>query len=75
MPIVQVSPGRDGLIKQVIMVDPLEAKRMAAKEMEKIKAKEKFKVKEVIIINDAKLVYKQYGYFPQDLFGEENDGK
>ena len=25
------------------MVDPLEAKRMAAKEMEKIKAKEKFK--------------------------------
>ncbi|XP_016902490.1 uncharacterized protein LOC103492970 isoform X2 [Cucumis melo] len=30
-------------ISNVIMVDPLEAKRMAAKEMEKIKAKEKFK--------------------------------
>lgn len=29
------------------MVDPLEAKRMAAKEMEKIKAKEKLKVSEV----------------------------
>lgn len=32
------------------MVDPLEAKRMAAKEMEKIKAKEKFKVNELTII-------------------------
>ncbi|KAL0552238.1 hypothetical protein IC582_011344 [Cucumis melo] len=41
--ISNVSPAKDGLIKQVIMVDPLEAKRMAAKEMEKIKAKEKFK--------------------------------
>ncbi|CAK9325790.1 unnamed protein product [Citrullus colocynthis] len=41
--ISNASPGKDGLIKQVIMVDPLEAKRMAAKEMEKIKAKEKFK--------------------------------
>lgn len=60
MTIVQASPGKDGLIKQVIMVDPLEAKRMAAKEMEKIKAKEKFKVKEVIIINDANHVYKPY---------------
>ncbi|XP_022969696.1 uncharacterized protein LOC111468645 isoform X2 [Cucurbita maxima] len=38
-----VSPGKDDLIKKVIMVDPLEAKRLAAKEMEKIKAKEKFK--------------------------------
>lgn len=37
------------------MVDPLEAKRLAAKEMEKIKAKEKFKVWEAII-SDAKLI-------------------
>uniref|UniRef100_A0A5B6ZXZ2 Uncharacterized protein n=1 Tax=Davidia involucrata TaxID=16924 RepID=A0A5B6ZXZ2_DAVIN len=29
--------------KEVIMVDPLEAKQLAAKQMEKIKAKEKFK--------------------------------
>ncbi|XP_074368668.1 uncharacterized protein LOC141708789 isoform X1 [Apium graveolens] len=29
--------------KEVIMVDPVEAKRLAAKQMEKIKAKEKFK--------------------------------
>lgn len=29
------------------MVDPLEAKRLAAKQMEKIKAKEKFKVSEI----------------------------
>lgn len=28
------------------MVDPLEAKRLAAKQMEEIKAKENFKVKE-----------------------------
>lgn len=27
------------------MVDPVEAKRLAAKQMEKIKAKEKFKVR------------------------------
>ncbi|XP_022153344.1 uncharacterized protein LOC111020859 [Momordica charantia] len=38
-----VSPGKDGFVKEVIMVDPLEAKRMAAKQMEKIKAKEKLK--------------------------------
>lgn len=29
------------------MVDPLEAKRLAAKQMEEIKAKEKYKVKEL----------------------------
>ncbi|XP_041019040.1 uncharacterized protein LOC121260982 isoform X1 [Juglans microcarpa x Juglans regia] len=35
--------GRGGSNKEVIMVDPLEAKRLAAKQMKEIKAKEKFK--------------------------------
>ena len=43
MPLVQVSP-RKGSSNEVIMVDPLEAKRLAAKQMQQIKAKEKFKV-------------------------------
>lgn len=43
--LIQVSPGKGGSNKEVIMVDPLEAKRLAAKQMAKIKAKEKFKVK------------------------------
>ncbi|KAG2699249.1 hypothetical protein I3843_07G183700 [Carya illinoinensis] len=38
-----VSSARGGSNKEVIMVDPLEAKRLAAKQMKEIKAKEKFK--------------------------------
>ncbi|XP_057487768.1 uncharacterized protein LOC130773835 isoform X2 [Actinidia eriantha] len=38
-----VSPGKASSRKEVIMVDPLEAKRLAAKQMEEIKAKEKLK--------------------------------
>ncbi|XVF34295.1 hypothetical protein REPUB_Repub18cG0047200 [Reevesia pubescens] len=38
-----VSSGKGDPGKEVIMVDPLEAKRLAAKQMEQIKAKEKFK--------------------------------
>ncbi|XP_062163203.1 uncharacterized protein LOC133870162 [Alnus glutinosa] len=48
------SSGNIGLIKQVIMVDPLEAKRLAAKQMQEIEAKEKFKRKRQIeAINGA----------------------
>ncbi|KAK6127019.1 hypothetical protein DH2020_039235 [Rehmannia glutinosa] len=40
--------------KEVIMVDPLEAKRLAAKQMELIKAKEKFKrQRQIEAINGA----------------------
>lgn len=42
---IQVSSGKDGSNKDVMMVDPVEAKRLAAKQMERIKAKEKLKVK------------------------------
>ncbi|XP_027192282.2 uncharacterized protein [Cicer arietinum] len=38
-----VSSGKDGSNKDVMMVDPVEAKRLAAKQMERIKAKEKLK--------------------------------
>ncbi|KAK2646505.1 hypothetical protein Ddye_021700 [Dipteronia dyeriana] len=38
-----VSPGEKKSSKEVIMVDPLEAKRLAAKQFQDIKAKEKFK--------------------------------
>ncbi|TXG60925.1 hypothetical protein EZV62_012288 [Acer yangbiense] len=38
-----VSPGENKSSKEVIMVDPLEAKRLAAKQFQDIKAKEKFK--------------------------------
>ncbi|GMI81131.1 hypothetical protein like AT4G28025 [Hibiscus trionum] len=38
-----VSSGKGDPGKEVIMVDPLEAKRLAAKQMEQIKAKEKIK--------------------------------
>lgn len=41
---LQASPQRERTKKEVIMVDPLEAKRLAAKQMEEIKAKERFKV-------------------------------
>ncbi|GAB4853612.1 hypothetical protein Ancab_017803 [Ancistrocladus abbreviatus] len=48
-----VSSGQ-GANKEVIMVDPVEAKRIAAKELEEIKAKEKFKRKrQVEAINGA----------------------
>ncbi|AES92417.2 hypothetical protein MTR_4g129300 [Medicago truncatula] len=36
-----VSSGKDGSKKDVIMVDPIEAKRLVAKQMERIKEKEK----------------------------------
>ncbi|KAK7260452.1 hypothetical protein RIF29_26507 [Crotalaria pallida] len=38
-----VSSGKEGSNNDVIMVDPVEAKRLAAKQMERIKAKEKLK--------------------------------
>ncbi|XP_058225124.1 uncharacterized protein LOC131334216 isoform X1 [Rhododendron vialii] len=38
-----VSPSKGRSKKEVIMVDPLEAKRLAAKQMEAIKAREKLK--------------------------------
>lgn len=40
----QVSSGRENPINDVVMVDPLEAKRLAAKQMQQLKAKEKFQV-------------------------------
>ncbi|XP_057464163.1 uncharacterized protein LOC130753963 isoform X3 [Actinidia eriantha] len=40
----KVSPRKVSSRKEVIMVDPLEAKRLAVKQMEEIKAKEKLKV-------------------------------
>lgn len=46
--LVQASPKNGN--NEVIMVDPLEAKRLAAKQMEEIKAKEKFKVKEMHVL-------------------------
>ncbi|XP_059459507.1 uncharacterized protein LOC132189047 isoform X1 [Corylus avellana] len=49
-----VSSGKVGFNKEVIMVDPLEAKRLAAKQMQEIEAKEKFKRKRQIeAINGA----------------------
>ncbi|GAU20965.1 hypothetical protein TSUD_201140 [Trifolium subterraneum] len=49
-----VSSGKDGSKKDVIMVDPVEAKRLAAKQMERIKAKEKLKKRRQIeAINGA----------------------
>ncbi|KAI5675544.1 hypothetical protein M9H77_06494 [Catharanthus roseus] len=49
-----VSSGKRNSGKEVIMVDPLEAKRLAAKQMEKIKAKERFKRRrEIEAINGA----------------------
>ncbi|GAV71228.1 Chloroa_b-bind domain-containing protein [Cephalotus follicularis] len=38
-----MSPGEGDSSKKVIMVDPLEAKRLAAKQMQEIQAKKKFK--------------------------------
>ncbi|KAK4431928.1 hypothetical protein Salat_0954900 [Sesamum alatum] len=49
-----VSPDKRKSNKEVIMVDPVEAKRLAAKQMEQIKAKEKFKKqRQIEAINGA----------------------
>ncbi|KAK6783679.1 hypothetical protein RDI58_017133 [Solanum bulbocastanum] len=48
------SPGRERTRKEVIMVDPLEAKRLAAKQMEEIKAKERYqRRRQIEAINGA----------------------
>ncbi|XP_051126946.1 uncharacterized protein LOC127248579 isoform X1 [Andrographis paniculata] len=39
----RTSPNKGSSSKEVIMVDPLEAKRLAAKQMERVQAKEKLK--------------------------------
>lgn len=43
---IQVS-GNSNPMKEVIMVDPLEAKRLAAKQMKEIQKRERFKVKDI----------------------------
>jgi hypothetical protein len=43
---IQVS-GKSSPMKEVIMVDPLEAKRLAAKQMKEIQKRERFKVKDI----------------------------
>ncbi|KAJ4709413.1 Chlorophyll A-B binding protein [Melia azedarach] len=49
-----VSPGEKSSGKDVIMVDPLEAKRLAAKQLQEIQAKEKYKRRrEIEAINGA----------------------
>ena len=48
---MQVSSGKEGSNNDVIMVDPVEAKRLAAKQMERIRAKEKLKVKAVLCLD------------------------
>ncbi|KAK6151483.1 hypothetical protein DH2020_014118 [Rehmannia glutinosa] len=51
---IQASSGKGKSKKEVIMVDPLEAKRLAAKQMELLKAKEKFKrQRQIEAINGA----------------------
>lgn len=47
MTVIQASSGKEYSKKVVVMVDPLEAKRLAAKQMELVKAKEKFNVSEI----------------------------
>ncbi|XP_058067854.1 uncharacterized protein LOC131217111 [Magnolia sinica] len=48
------APGKRSSTAEVIMVDPLEAKRLAAKQMQEIKAKEKFKrQRQIEAINGA----------------------
>lgn len=44
---IQISPRTNDSSKKIIMVDPLEAKRLANKQMQEIQAKEKFKVEEI----------------------------
>lgn len=46
--LVQASPRKGSSNYEVIMVDPLEAKRLAAKQMQQIKAREKFKVRDIL---------------------------
>ena len=41
---IQVS-GNSNPLKEIIMVDPLEAKQLAAKQMKEIQKKERFKVR------------------------------
>ncbi|XP_019442186.1 PREDICTED: uncharacterized protein LOC109346826 isoform X2 [Lupinus angustifolius] len=49
-----VSSGKQGSKNDVIMVDPVEAKRLAAKQMERIKAKEKLeRRRQIEAINGA----------------------
>ncbi|XP_009619675.1 uncharacterized protein [Nicotiana tomentosiformis] len=49
-----VSPGKERVRKEVIMVDPSEAKRLAAKQMDEIKAKERFqRRRQIEAINGA----------------------
>nr|KYP51409.1 hypothetical protein KK1_026690 [Cajanus cajan] len=49
-----VASGKEGSKDDVVMVDPVEAKRLAAKQMERIKAKEKLKIRRQIeAINGA----------------------
>ncbi|RZB60214.1 hypothetical protein D0Y65_043124 [Glycine soja] len=45
------SSGKEGSKDDVVMVDLVEAKRLAAKQMKKIKAKEKFMVKAILCLN------------------------
>ncbi|XP_019157315.1 PREDICTED: uncharacterized protein LOC109153882 isoform X2 [Ipomoea nil] len=48
------SPGKERAKKEVVMVDPLEAKQLAAKQMEAIKTKQRFKRRrEIEAINGA----------------------
>ncbi|KAI3472455.1 hypothetical protein Pfo_029575 [Paulownia fortunei] len=52
--VIQASSDKGKSNKVVVMVDPLEAKRLAARQMEQIKAKEKFKKRRQIeAINGA----------------------
>ncbi|KAI4379813.1 hypothetical protein MLD38_006059 [Melastoma candidum] len=49
-----VSSGREDPINDVVMVDPLEAKRLAAKQMQQLKTKEKFqRRRQIEAINGA----------------------
>ncbi|XP_010048695.2 uncharacterized protein LOC104437454 [Eucalyptus grandis] len=50
----KMSSERESSIKDVIMVDPLEAKRLAAKQMQQLQAKEKFqRRRQIEAINGA----------------------
>lgn len=49
-----MSSGRESSINEVIMVDPMEAKRLAAKQMQQLRAKEKFqRRRQIEAINGA----------------------
>ena len=49
--IIHVASGKEGSKDDVVMVDLVEAKRVAAKQMKKIKANEKFMVKAILCLN------------------------